>query len=49
VDRTLAYTEENINAHKVLVDKPEDKRRLGRLGAEGMILKWILKKCDGRA
>jgi hypothetical protein len=29
----VVYTEENINAYKVLVDKPEDKRRLGRLGA----------------
>jgi len=29
----MAFTEENINAYKVLVDKPEDKRRLGRLGA----------------
>ena len=32
-DMVYKYTEENINAYKVLVDKSEDKRQLGRLGA----------------
>ena len=44
----IMWRRDKKNVHKVLVGKPEGKRRLGRLKDRWeIILKWILKKTDG--
>jgi hypothetical protein len=34
-------------AHSILVGRPEGRNHLEDLGVDGIILKWIFKKCDG--
>ena len=44
----MARTEEGRGVHKVLVGKPEGKRRLGNQDVDGrIILRWILRKWEG--
>jgi hypothetical protein len=45
----VARIYEKRNAHKFLVGKPEEKRSLEDLGADGkIILEWILGKWGGK-
>jgi hypothetical protein len=34
-------------ASRVLMGKPDGRRRIGRLGDRRIIIKWIFKKCGG--
>jgi hypothetical protein len=44
----VACMEENRGAYTILVERPEERRPLGRPRCRwGIILKWIFKKLDG--
>lgn len=47
MDRACRTLGEKLNAYRILVGKPEEKRPLGRSKCRGMIIfKWILEKYD---
>jgi len=47
--KQVACIEENRNAYRILVGKPEGNRPLVQLGMGGNMLKCFLKKRDRRA